>query len=292
MNSAKLLTTCAVVFLTARCALALNLRTEVSAAWVENIGRSSAGADWRDAMRYEADASLSLLREWRPGFMTTGEVVVGYEHVPEFTRLDALHGGIAGTVRQKFGFGPFAPALALDLGLRGREARLDGDDGSTATAALRASKRLTQSWRFGAVADWQQHYARSSIFDTRHHRVFGTLTWDLTSRLQLSHGNGRLWGDFTANASSAIWARARSGALGADLGAYYRTVSSGVTGSMGPGWFSYRVTGRVSFWWLELSPALGRNTSLPLRYESLFSVNKVGIKYRQDVWSLQLLHRF
>mgnify|MGYP006383422857 CR=1 FL=1 len=37
---------------------------------------------------------------------------------------------------------------------------------------------------------------------------------------------------------------------------------------------------------------LGRNTSLPLRYDSLFSVNKVGVKYRQDIWTLQLLHRF
>ena len=55
---------------------------------------------------------------------------------------------------------------------------------------------------------------------------------------------------------------------------------------------TYRVTGRVSFWWLELSPAIGRDTSLPVRYESRFSVNKVGVKYRQDIWSIQLLHRF
>jgi hypothetical protein len=65
-----------------------------------------------------------------------------------------------------------------------------------------------------------------------------------------------------------------------------------VTHLFGPAWVTYRVTGRVSFWWLELSPVLGPNTSLPIRYDSLFSVNKIGIKYRQDQWSVSLLHRF
>jgi hypothetical protein len=292
MISARILTSCALVLVTTHSILALNVRTEASAAWSENIGRSTADVDWRDAMRYEARTSLSLLREWHAGFMTTGELGAGYEHVPKFSRLEAFHGGIATTVRQKFGFGAFAPALALDLGLRGRNAKLNGDDGWTATAGLRATKRVTEAWRFGVVTDWQQHYAKSSIFDTRHHRVFGTLAWDISSRLQLSHGNGRLWGDFTANASRTVWSRALSGALGNDLAAYYNTVPWAMTDSLGPRWVTYRVTGRVNFWWFELSPALGRNTSLPLRYESLFSVNKAGAKYRQDIWTLQLLHRF
>ncbi len=54
------------------------------------------------------------------------------------------------------------------------------------TAGLRVAKRLTSAWRFAAVADWQQDYARESIFDTRHHRVFGTVTWDIDDRWQLS----------------------------------------------------------------------------------------------------------
>lgn len=271
---------------------ALNVRTEASAAWTENIGRSAIPANWRDAMRYEARAAVSEFREWRAGFMTVGELQAGFEHVPKFSRLDAVTAGFSGTVRQKFGFGALAPAVAVDLGLRGRDARIHGDDGWTATAALRVTKRLNESWRLGAVADWQQHYAHGSIWDTRHHRVFGTVTWDVHHRLQLSHGNGRLWGDFVANAGPSIWPLALAGALGPEVQNYYRSTSWGVTDSLGPGWVSYRVTGRVNFWWLELSPALGRNTSLPLRYESLFAVNKVGIKYRQDIWTLQIVHRF
>lgn len=271
---------------------AANFRAEASATWAENIGRSSAPGDWRDAWRYEGRAAYSVFREWRAGFVTTGEVDAGFEHTPRFSEQTAFTGGFSGQLRQKFGYGAFAPVLSLDAGLRRRAAQLDGDDGWTATAGLRVARRITQAWRVAATGDWQQHYARHSIFDTRHHRVFGTLTWDISPRWQLSHGNGRLWGDFTANASWPVWANALSGAFGPAIESYYNTVAWDITHGYGPNWVTYRVTGHVSFWWLELSPALGRNTSLPLRYESRFSVNKVGIKYRQDLWSLQLLHRF
>ena len=265
---------------------------EAATSWTENINRASAGPDWRDALQHEVRGAFGHFRQWTDGLVTTGEIVGSFERVPKYTDLDHVTAGIAGQARQKFGFGAFAPVVSLDVDLRAREARRDGDDGWTASSAVRVGKRVTESWRAALVGDWQQHYARSSIFDTRHHRLFATVTWDITDRLQLSHGNGRLWGDFTANASGPIWARALSGALGSNISDYYNTVSWAVTDTFGPGWVTYRVTGRVSFWWLELSPAIGRNTSLPLRYESRFSVNKVGVKYRQDIWSVQLMHRF
>lgn len=292
MLRARFVFGCLAAFVVTGLCDALEVRTVASAAWLENIGRASLPPNWLDAMRYEARGSAGQFREWGAGLLTAGDVEFGFEHVPKFTRLDALSGGLGGTVRQKFGLGALAPALAVDLGLRGRDAKMNGDDGWTATAGLRLTKRVNESWRLGATADWQQHYAKSSIFDTRHHRVFGTIAWDIKPWLQLSHGNGRLWGDFTANAGGAIWPVALAGGLGPDVARYYNTVSWGVTDSLGPGWVTYRVTGRVSFWWLELSPALGRNTSLPLRYERRLSVNTVGVKYRQDVWTLQAVHRF
>lgn len=269
-----------------------SLRMEGSASWAENINRASSPADWRDAMTYETRAAYGLLREWRTGLLTTAEAGAGVEHVPSFRKLDVASLNFAGTIRQKFGLGAFAPAVAVDLGLRGRDARMAGAGGWTASGALRLGKRLTEAWRVGVTGDWQQHYAQSDVFDTKHHRFFATVTWDINDRWQLSHGNGRLWGSFTANASPTVWPRAIGGALGSAIADYYNAVPWAVTDSFGPGWVTYIVDGRVSFWWLELSPALGRNTSLPLRYESLFAVNKVGVKYRQDVWTLSVIHRF
>ncbi len=271
---------------------AVSYRMETVTTWAENITRASSASDWKDAHRHEVKLAGGVLRQWTAGLVTTAELGAGFERVPKYTALDAVTAGASAQARQKFGFGPSAPVLSFDAGLRHRAARLDGDDGWTATAGLRFAKRLTSAWRVAAIGDWQQHTARSSIFDTRHHRLWATIAWDATPWLQLSHGNGRLWGDFTANASPGVWSRALSSALGRAVADYYNTVSWAPTDAFGPGWVTYRVTGHVSFWWLELSPALGRNTSLPFRYESLFSVNKIGVKYRQDLWSVQLLHRF
>lgn len=271
---------------------AMNLRMEASTTWAENISRSSAASDWRDAHKFELRTALSHLREWHTGFITSGELGAAFERVPRYTNVDAFNAGAALQVRQKFGFGAFAPVLSFDAGWRHRAARLAGDDGWTATAGLRFSQRLTPSWRLATASDWQQHYARRPYFDTKHHRAFASVTWDFSDRWSLSHGNGRLWGSFTANASPAVWPLALSGALGSHISNYYNSINWAVTHAYGRNWVTYLVDGHVSFWWLELSPAIGRNTALPLRYESLFSVNKVGVKYRQDLWSLQVLHRF
>lgn len=271
---------------------AANARIETSAAWAENINRASSVIDWRDSMRYEARASLGLLKEFRTGLTGSGEFGAGLEHVARFTKQDAATVGFSGTLRQKFGLGALAPSIAVDLGLRRREARLAFDDGWTATAGIRLTKRFTQTLRAGIHGDWQQHYARSDVFDTKHHRFFVTAAWDVFDWLQLSTGNGRLWGSFTANASPTIWPRALGGLLGTHISEYYNSVPWTVTDSYGAGWVTYIIDGRVSFYWLELSPALGRNTSLPLRFENRVSVNKVGVKYRQDIWTLSLLHRF
>lgn len=276
----------------ARPASALNLRFEAATTRTENIARAAAPSDWRDAWSHEAAASLSLFREWRIGFITTAELAARGGHTPDFPDLDAVTIGPSVQIRQKFGLGAFAPSFAIEGTLHNRLAKLDEADGWISTVGTRLTKRLTHSWRASAVADWDQHHARSSIFDTRHHRFFGVVSWDLNDRWQLTHGNGRLWGDFTAAASWMVWERAMYGGLGPEISDYYRTISWGVTDAFGPGWVSYRVRGRVSFWWLELSPALGRNSSLPLRYESRMSVNKVGVKYRQDIWSLQFIQRF
>ncbi len=292
MNFPRGLALWASVFLSTLPVHAINYRMESSATWAENITHSSAPSDWRDAHRLDMHLAGGVLQQWAAGLVTTTELDAGFERVPKYTRLDAFGGGVSTQVRQKFGFGPFAPVVSVDLGLHGRDAKIDGDDGWIASGSLRLAKRLAPAWRVAVIGDWQQHYARSSIFDTRHHRFFGTVAWDITPWLQLSHGNGRLWGDITANASPGIWARALAGDLGRNISDYYNTVSWGATDSVGPGWVTYRVTSRVSFWWLELSPAIGRNTSLPLRYESHFSVNKVGVKYVQDSWSIQVLHRF
>ena len=272
--------------------LPLSTRLEASTTWAENISRSSTPSDWTDALRHEARVTASLLTPLATGVSLVTEADAGYESVPRFERNSAFSAGARAQLRWKFGLGAYAPVLTTELALARREARLSGDTGWLATGAVRLSQRFTDSWRASLTGDWSQHYAAHAPFDVRHHRLLGSVTYDLNATWQLTYGRGSLFGDFTANASALVWWRALNGLISPALGQYYNTVAYETTDSYGPGWVTYRVTGRSDFWWLELAPALGRNTTLPLRYESTYTVNRVGVHYRQDLWTLGLLHRF
>ncbi len=271
---------------------AATFRADVSAGWIDNLSRSASPLDQRDALRTEAQLSASWFRATRSGFLASLELAGGLTTVPDFSKAGALTVGPRVLLRQKFGLGAYAPAVELSAGLNRREARLDADEGWTSNAGLRLVKRLTPAWRLAVTGDWHQHDARQGTFDIRQRRLHATVTWDLSDRWQLNASGGRLWGEFTANASSGIWAQAISGGLGAAIEEYYNTIPWAVTDIYGPGWVTYPVAGRVDFWSLELAPALGRNTSLPLRYERANSLNRAGVRYSQESWSLGILHRF
>jgi hypothetical protein len=272
--------------------LPITARMEASATWAENINRASSPADWTDTLRHEARATASLLTPLATGVSLITEADLGYTSVPRYVRNTTLSATARSALRWKFGLGAFAPVLSTEVSVARRDSRLIGDDSWLATGALRASQRFTDTWRASLTGDWSQNYAAHSVFDTRHHRFLGTVTYDLNDRWQLTYGRGSLWGDVTANASARIWSRALAGLITPAIGAYYPTLSSETTDSFGPGYVTYRFKARSDFWWLELAPALGRNTSLPLRYESTFTVNFVGVKYRQDLWTASILHRF
>ncbi len=272
--------------------LPITTRMEASTTWAENISRSSNPTNWIDSLRHEASFTASMLTPIATGVSLINEADLREESVPRFERNTAYSAGVRTQLRWKFGLGAFAPVATADVALARREARIPGDTGWIATGALQLSKRFTESWRTSLTGDWSQHYAAHGPFDVRSHRLFGALTYDLNANWQLTYGRGSLWGDFTANAGPAVWSRALAGLITPAIAQYYNTVSWETTDSYGAGWVSYRVTGRSDFWWLELAPAIGRNTSLPLRYESTFTVNRVGVSYRQDLWTLGILHRF
>lgn len=272
--------------------LPITTRLEASATWAENIARSSSPTNWRDSLRQDTTVTASLLTPLVTGVSLITELDASYEAIPRYELNNAFTAGLHTQVRWKFGLGAFAPVLATEVGISHRDVRYEGADGWHASGALRLSKRFSDSWRASITGDWSQVYATDAPFDVRHHRFFGSLTYDLNAIWQLTYGRGSLWGDITANASPDVWARAEAGFIGSAVARYYNTVSDEVTGAYGPNWISYRVTARTDFWWLELAPAVGRNTSLPLRFESNYTVNLAGVQYRQTLWTISVLHRF
>lgn len=272
--------------------LAADLRMRASTTWAENIGRSSSPVDWQDTLVGEASVSVTLGRQLASGLTAgvSGEATVLAS--PRFERLGFATAGTRAQLQYKFGLGPLAPVVQASAGISAREARIAGDDGYSPSASLGLAKRFTETWRARVEGDWQQHYAASEAFDTHSQRLIGELAWDFHPSWRLTYGYGRQWADFTATASEGVWSRAISGGLGETIARYYTTVPTFVTDAYGPGWTTYRVEGEAELWWFEVSPALGEQTSLSLRYDRVFTKNIINVKYRQDLWTLSILHAF
>ncbi|HEY0966563.1 MAG TPA: hypothetical protein VGD88_04160 [Opitutaceae bacterium] len=292
MNSLHLRLPALVLLATALPSFAADLRMKASTTWAENIGRSSSPVDWRDTLVGEASVSAGLGRQLASGLTAGVSAEAATFASPRFDRLGYATLGASAQLQYKFGLGALAPVVQADAGLTAREARINGDDGYTASASIGLSKRFTETWRARVAGDWQQHYAANEPFDTHSQRLIGELAWDFHPSWRLTYGYGRQWADFTATASERIWNRATSGGLGAAIANYYNTTPTYVTDAYGPGWTTYRVEGEVELWWLELSPALSERTSLSFRYDSVFAKNIVNVKYRQDLWTLSVLHAF
>lgn len=267
-------------------------RAEAAVSWAENISRSSSPIDWQDAISVDLSGTGTWSRQLAPNLTGTVEAELAAHSTPDFSKLAYGLGTVEARVSRKFGLGPLAPVLSAALSGGGKLARIDADTGLTAQATLRASKRFTEAWQLGAGVEWMRHNADTATFDVSHRKVWGELSWDITDRWRVTYGYGRLRGNFTANAGPTVWGRALSGLISPAVAQYYNTVPWEVTESYGPGWVTYNVTGQARFWWVELSPALSDTTSLSLRYDSVFTKNIISVKYRQDIWTLSLLHRF
>jgi hypothetical protein len=269
----------------------LDLRLQTTAGWAENISRSALPPNQIDTRTYEFTAGIGSRRQIFGSFLVGAELEAAALAVDNYRLNNRTQLGPRFFAQHKFGLGPYAPILQADAALLERFAKAEGDKGTTTETGLTLSKRLNQQWRISATADWSNHAARSAAFDVHHRRLHGAVTWDISERWQASAGGGRLHGIFTANASWAVWGAALVGALGPAVQEYYTQIPWRVTDLYGPGWVTYPVSGHVDFWWAELTPALTQRTALSLRFEQADALNRVGVKYRQERWTLSLLLR-
>lgn len=267
-------------------------RAAASVEWGENISRSSSPLDWQDGLTVRASGGAATSRAFAGNILATADAEAALRTTPSFSQQRAAELTLRTEVRKKAGLGPLAPVFTATASTTGRLHAIDGDTGLGTQLAFTASQRFHPAWRVSATAEWRRHHADSAAFDTSHRHLGADLTWDISDRWQLSYGTGRLDGTFTANASGTIWNRALTGLLGSAIQQYYTVAPQAVTDSFGRGWVTYLVSGRVRYWWVQLAPALTDDTSLALRYENNLATNIVNVKYRQELWSASLSHRF
>jgi hypothetical protein len=271
---------------------ALEIGAQAGVTWAGNLSRTSYVPSQQSAVLYTAQIDARRSRLLDGDWLLSLSGAAGTELVPRFAALDSFHGGLHVQLRRKFGVGPLAPVLDFNGGLTGYSVREGGRSGWKAEAGLSLGRRLTETWRVSATGAWEEYFAAHDAFDVGQRSLALESIWDLTERWQLGAGARRLWGRLTANARYDIYDMALEGDFGPAIRDYYRSIPYEVSNTFGPGWVAYRVDCHADLWWVHLSAVLGPHTSLPLRYESALVVNRVGVHYRSDFWSLGLVHRF
>jgi hypothetical protein len=263
------------------------LRVEVAPSWNNNVGLATESEDAYRATRYTACASGGIWRDWGQGVLTSVEAHTIATRTPRFPQSDRVELGIDGATRKKFGLGPFAPAVAVDVGLLHRDARTDGNDGWESRLGTSLSRRLSPAWRVSTGLDWTRHRAKLPAYQDGNRRWHSEVRWDATPNLQIAAGAGRLWGNMAVGASDTVWKRET-----AQNRNYYKAYPNAVTHEFGYRWWTYLVPGQANFGWVETTPAVGPHTAISCRFEYRDGAGDRGDHYRQSIWTLRLIHRF
>jgi hypothetical protein len=258
----------------------------------QNLSRTSNVPDQKDAMVYDGSVTGQWHRQIARNLTFVAEGEVGGEWVPKFDGLDTYQFGGQLALSYKFGLGSLAPVFRTGIEAMRYEVREDARSGWKTAVTASLSKRFTETWRASINGEWLDYAAQGHPFDVRNHRIGIDTTWDVTDIWQVNAGYSRLSGQLTANADGDAWERATSGALGAAVADYYESIPSAPSTVFGDDWIAYRIDCDADIWWLEISAALGPNTSLPLRYEAVKVSSHVGIGYDSEFWSLSIVHRF
>ncbi|AOS45026.1 hypothetical protein Verru16b_02095 [Lacunisphaera limnophila] len=270
----------------------LHLSATGTVAAVNNISRTSHQPTSKDATTFELNLTSTHARQLAPSLLLVATGEAGALLVPDFDRTDHQRLGGRLALQHKFGLGPQAPVLSVNAGATYRMARFDGDKGWTTEAGLELAKRVLPQLRLAASANWLEHAARRATFDLNQHTYAFDARWDIDDRWSLAGSAGRLSGDIVANAAWSIWGTMLAGGFGPVIFDYYTSRPWMVTDLYGPGWVSYNVEADVDLWSVALSYAWSDQTALELRKSAAYVVNRVGVAYPTDSWSLGLTHRF
>ncbi len=270
----------------------LHLSATATASYVENLSKTSYGPTRQDAATYELTLDSTRARQLSPALLLVASVQASALNVPDFTLDNATRLGGRLALQHKFGLGAQATVLELSGAARYRSARARGASGWVTEAGLQLSKRVLPNLRLAARANWLEDDAKAAWFDLNQRSYEFEAQWDVTDRWSLTASAGRLSGDIAANAAWSVWGTMLSGGFGPKVFNYYTSRPWAVTNLYGAGWVTYDIEGDVDLWSAAISYAASDRTTVELRRSSAYVVNRVGVTYPCDSWSLGLTHRF
>ncbi|HVZ65151.1 MAG TPA: hypothetical protein VG936_11315 [Lacunisphaera sp.] len=260
------------------------LSSAASATWEDNITRTPFAGAQHDAFTY----GLSGDAEWHRQLSRDVAVQYGagleFETCPRYDGLDRTDASLQLAVRRKLGLGPYAPAFRAEVCYAASTYRDSEHNGTRFTADLSWTQRWNDSWQTIVAANYLQNDGRAATYDYHNRGVSAEVRYDLTETWELSAGARRQFGEQVVYA----WL----GGAGARYPYAYATWKNAVEiPTFGPHWYGYTIDAHADSFWIELSPALTGDCSLPLRFEQTAVVGR-GEGFHTRLLSLSFIKRF
>ena len=260
------------------------LSSSASASWVDNITHSPYLDAAYDATVYDVNGAAEWHNQLSRDVSLQYGANAGYESCPKYDGLDRVLAGMQFSVRRKLGLGPFAPAFRAEVSYTGSWYRESLRNGTRLVASCSWTQRWNDSWQTILAADFLHNDGHAAAYDY-HNRGHSLETrYALTERWELAAGAGRRMGEQITYA----WL----GGSGAEFPYAFDTWKNTTEiSTFGKNWNAYTIDAHADSVWFSISPALGGNSSLPLRFEQTTVVGR-GESYHTRMISLSFVKRF
>ncbi len=256
----------------------------VSASWVGNITRTPYDDAVHDATVYDVTGAAEWHNQMSRDVSLQYGADAGWETCPKYDGLDRVLAGVQFSVRRKVGLGPFAPAFRAEVSYTGNWYRESLRDGTRFTANFSWTQRWSYSWQTVLTTDFLNNDGHAAAYDYHNRGLSLETRYDFNERWQLAAGAERRWGEQVTYA----WL----GGSGASFPYAFDTWKNTTEiSTFGPNWYAYTIDAHADSVWFSISPALGGNCSLPLRFEQTAVVGR-GESYRIRTISLSFVKRF
>lgn len=157
-----------------------------TATWQSNATNASRTPDILAALQLQSEFSAARRLALTGSDALRGGGQLAVEAWPRYDGLDRAAAGIRIGWTHKFGLGPLAPTLALDLAGDALAARESGRAGRAGAATLALQKRLDDQWRLALAHERARYDARQPAFDRTGEETSLRADYDFDPRWRLS----------------------------------------------------------------------------------------------------------
>lgn len=196
----------------------------------------------------------------------------------DYSGLNLSELGAHATLRRKFGLGPYAPRLEVRAEVAHQFSKIDDWSGNWVRASVALRKRFSPEWQISLTEEYDQLHAGRDVYSTLNTATVAQIDYDPTEEWRLSLSVSYINGDILS------WCRASWPPF---IG-----TNPWTDGIFGGDWFPYDTTGHTIAGGINLSRALGPNSTLSLGYDAKESTTIKNHVYRIHVIRLQLIHAF